>query len=283
MSYLDYQELKIRGTFNFPIEFQHVDKYHPRYNMPLHWHIETEIIRVLSGSMQIHLDEDTYIINPGEIVFVQDGVLHGGKAFDCEYECIVFNLSEFLTESLACKDEILSIKNQQFILQNIFNKDEKVYGVLNEIFECIKAPRPGYEFIVQGLLTASIGSIIQQNAYKINVFYNIKSKNRIISIKKVLEKIKNEYSEKLTLNDLAKTANLSSKYFCKFFQEITNKTPIEYLKFYRIECAGRKLVSTDDSVTDIAFNCGFNNLSYFIKLFKKHFGVSPNQYRDLNS
>ena len=53
---------------------------------------------------------------------------------------------------------------------------------------------------------------------------------------------------------------------------------IEYLNFYRIEIACEQLLSTDLSVTDIAINCGFNDVSYFIKTFKKYKGITPKQY-----
>ena len=60
---------------------------------------------------------------------------------------------------------------------------------------------------------------------------------------------------------------------------MTAKTPMEYLNSYRIEKAAAKLLSTDESVTDIAYSCGFNDLSYFIKVFRDFKGISPKQFR----
>ena len=62
---------------------------------------------------------------------------------------------------------------------------------------------------------------------------------------------------------------------------MTGKPPIEYLNEYRIEKAVRKLRLTNLSITDIAFSCGFSDLSYFIKTFKKTKGVSPGKYRSI--
>ena len=64
---------------------------------------------------------------------------------------------------------------------------------------------------------------------------------------------------------------------------MTNKTAFEYLIDYRIEQASKKLISTDESVTTICLDCGFNNLSYFIKTFKERKGVSPSEYRKNDS
>jgi len=60
---------------------------------------------------------------------------------------------------------------------------------------------------------------------------------------------------------------------------MTTKTPVEYLNSYRIEKASRKLLNTDMSVTSVAFSCGFNDLSYFIKTFKAIKGITPAKYR----
>lgn len=83
----------------------------------------------------------------------------------------------------------------------------------------------------------------------------------------------------LTLGNLAEAADMSPKYFCRFFSEMTGKTPIEYLNYYRIECAAEQLLYTDDLVTDIALNCGYNDLSYFVKTFKKYKAQTPKQFR----
>ena len=60
---------------------------------------------------------------------------------------------------------------------------------------------------------------------------------------------------------------------------MTGKTPIEYLKDYRVERAARKLLGSDMPITQIAYTCGFNDLSYFIKTFKKIKGCTPKNYR----
>ena len=98
-------------------------------------------------------------------------------------------------------------------------------------------------------------------------------------IKRVLSKIKNDYSQPLTLSELAETARLNPQYLCRAFRQVTGKTPIDYLNYYRIECAAEKLCYTNLSVTEIALSCGFNDLSYFNRLFKRHKNASPSAFR----
>ena len=78
---------------------------------------------------------------------------------------------------------------------------------------------------------------------------------------------------------MAEAAEMSPKYFCYFFKEMTAKTPVEYLNGYRIEKATKMLLNTNDSVTDVAYSCGFNDLSYFIKTFKQIKGITPAKFR----
>ena len=91
--------------------------------------------------------------------------------------------------------------------------------------------------------------------------------------------MRSNYDSQITLDDMAEAAGMSPKYFCYFFKEMTAKTPIEYLNLYRIEKASRKLINSDTSVTDIAYSCGFNDLSYFIKTFKHIKGKTPAKFR----
>ena len=102
---------------------------------------------------------------------------------------------------------------------------------------------------------------------------------KILKLKRALLYIRKSYSAQITLLDMAKEAEMSPKYFCTFFKEMTGKSPVEYLKIYRIEKASRKLLNTDEHVTDIAYSCGFNDLSYFIKTFKEIKNITPAQYR----
>ena len=95
----------------------------------------------------------------------------------------------------------------------------------------------------------------------------------------MLAYIRDYYENTITLKELAKIAGMSPKYFCRAFAQITGKTPIEYLNYYRIEQAGEQLVLTENSVTEIALNCGFHDMSYFTKSFAKYKGVCPTTVR----
>ena len=62
---LDRNEDRLRGTYDFPFEFHHIESNHPRYVMSYHWHVEYEIIRILKGSLTVTLDEKSFIATAG--------------------------------------------------------------------------------------------------------------------------------------------------------------------------------------------------------------------------
>ena len=98
------------------------------------------------------------------------------------------------------------------------------------------------------------------------------------SIKNVLSYISENYDSNISLDMLAKIAGMNPKYFCRYFRSMTERTPIDYLNYYRIECACEMLTTKNISVKEAAISCGFNDESYFIKIFHKYKGITPKQF-----
>ena len=91
--------------------------------------------------------------------------------------------------------------------------------------------------------------------------------------------IRQNYREKLSLEDIARSASISKSECLRCFRTSIDRSPFEYLQDYRIEIAERLLRSTDDSVLDIALQTGFSNSAYFGKIFREVHGISPGVYR----
>ena len=98
-------------------------------------------------------------------------------------------------------------------------------------------------------------------------------------LKTVLQYIREHYQQPVTVGELAELCHFSEYYFMRFFKQYMNTTCIEYMNQYRMEIAAGKLLSGVESVTDIALDTGFHNISYFNRVFKKKFGMTPKEYR----
>ena len=280
MHYINYREAKKRGTLDFPVEFHHVSPTHLQHNMPLHWHVEFELIRVLEGSLLLTIDEQEQLIPKNSVIFIPAGALHSGvPSNNCVYECIVFDINMLMNKSDSCCKLIKKIIDLEIEPRSIFFEIyNDIHKIAWNLFDSLSTKLYGYELIVHGTLYQFFGAIISQGYFSDAPTHSSRDLKRIMQLKQALEYIEASYTSTVSLQDISDSVQMSPKYFCRFFQEMTHRTPIEYLNNYRIERACYLLLTTNQTITEIAYNTGFNDLSYFIKTFKKYKGTTPKQY-----
>lgn len=279
MRYLEYKEHRTHGTADFPFGFYAINPGHPRYHMVYHWHSEYEIIRVLDGSLELTMDGRKFKGNSGDAFIVSEGMLHGGIPRECTYECIVFDLNAALEGVLFCKQDISPLIHDNMKIKRYYSaEDESVLVWVNRLFESAARQEKGYALFVLSNLYGLLGEIIRRDCWEERKDVQSAQEKRLILFKDVLRLIRVNYSENLSLKDMAQKAGMNEKYFCRYFREMTQKSPMEYLNYYRIECACEQIAVTGKSMTEIALDCGFNDLSYFIRVFKKYKNMTPVQY-----
>lgn len=279
MQDLHYNECKKRGTVDFPLDYHYIDSKHPQYEMPLHWHVEYEIILILEGHFQIFLDGEKYTLNKNDICFISDGILHGGTPNQCTYECVVFDI-EMLRHRTYLSDQFLRklVHHKVAIHPVLKNVPTSLLEATQLLFKSLRYKETGYELLTLSSLLLFLGLIEKCHYYSSDLISSLKEHKKIEQLKPALELIESSYDQRLSLEELSKSSGLSPKYFCKFFKEMTHKTPIDYLNYYRIERACYLISTSESSLIDIAYNCGFNDFSYFIKTFKKYKGTTPKKY-----
>lgn len=280
MHYLDYIEDAVHGTPDFPIALYRVDEAHPRYEMPFHWHREMEIIRITRGSFTIYLNDEMRHADEGSIVFINQGVIHGGTPDNCVYDCVVFDPHPLLMHTDICRRYIrtLTAKNVQ-IFPFFPAHTQPLCDITDRLISSIQKKAPGGELTALGALFEWFGCVYETHSYTKKEKSTVPDSEKIQVLKPVLEYIDQSYMQPVTLEELAKLAGMSPRYFCRFFHALIHRTPIEYVNYYRIERACYLLAAAPLSVTEAAYRCGFNDSSYFVKIFKKYKGVTPKQYQ----
>ena len=277
---LDRNEDRLRGTYEFPFEFHHIEPSHPRYVMSYHWHVEYEIIRILKGSLSVTLDEKSFTATAGDIIFIHSGILHSGIPEDCVYQCIVFDGNTFLKYNSVCSTYMQKIIHQEILIYHHFTpKYAEICDIVNSIFDALWMHPAGYEMTVIGQFYHFFGLVFGNHYYLESLRKTRRDYKRIVQLKQVVEFIEKNYANPITLQELSASVSMSPKYFCRFFSEMTHQTPMDYLNRQRIEQACCQLATTDDSITEIAYRNGFNDLSYFIRTFKKYKGITPGKYK----
>ncbi len=279
LHYFNYNEQKQHGTLDFPIEFYQVDENHSRYNMPFHWHKEMELIRILKGRLLIKVEDEEISAQAGDLILIHEGVIHGGTPENCQYECIVFDIQSLLMHTDACRQYIRNITLHKVVIQNHFTtKDQVIRQAAEQLFHSMKDQSPGSELMILGALFQFFGTIFLNHLYTEASGEPGTGCRKMAQLKPVLEFIDSSYASPVSLGDLSRIAGMTPKYFCQYFHSVIHHTPMDYLNYYRIEQACHRLSTTEISVTEAAYSCGFNDISYFIKTFKRYKGVTPKQY-----
>lgn len=305
-----FHESQPHGTPDFPVGYYYIDASHPRYNMPFHWHKEWEIIRVLKGTFTVHADDEIFTARAGDILLLRDGMLHGGIPENCTYECILFDLHGLFNHLDITKKYLRPFYRQELLPRIFYPADEMqelnriIAGLSNTLRQdslqkenplpetCnINSKAPGtsaayfdslsnpMELIVISCISRLFSLILTEQTYVVNHKSIGESTTKIDLIKTILEHIEYHYASPLTLESLANVVGMNPKYFCRFFRSITHQTPMSYVNAYRVEKAAQMLHSTRLPITDICMDCGFNDSSNFIKVFRKYKGMTPKQYR----
>lgn len=278
MKYIDYKERRTQGTFNFPIAYYHETPISPRYRMPYHWHTHYELMRIISGDFHLMLDDHTTTFKAGDVIFITSGVLHGGDPEDCIYDCIVFDLNMLMKNNHACANTIQNIMDDTIRINTLISeKSDKILPIAEKLCSVLSEKKTGYEFMTQGYLYLLLGTIMEDRLYEKAVSDKI-TVQRLNSIKGVLSYISDHYAGSINLDSLAKIAGMNPKYFCRYFRSMTGRTPIDYLNYYRVECACELLSTKDISIKEASISCGFSDESYFVKTFRKYKGTTPKQF-----
>lgn len=275
-----------RGTVFFPLQYYFCNTADPYYDLPLHWHVEFELIHIISGVYTMFITNHEVPLHEGEICFLPGGILHGdgqnkGKSL---YESVVFDIDMLQLHSYSPDIFINDIVNHTVFINNVIKCDhEDICAVVYKFFTTVKLHAEGYELLSVGYLLLFLGLLKKNRLYTEKDALPVHKRMRTEQLKSVLNMIRKNYGQELTLRQMADTAGLSSKYFCRIFHEITGRSPIEYLNWFRINRACTELRETEEKLSEIAFKCGFNDFSYFIKMFRRYKGMTPFKYRSFDS
>lgn len=190
--------------------------------------------------------------------------------FGLDEEDVLFEKTPFLSIRNMLKE---AQKGLAFPLPAIM----KVYNLLTSI----SSIDDRFEALLQFLRILHILSI-QDGAHALatSAYAKVKIEDDSRRVLKVKNYINENYMYEIKLETLADIANMSQSAFSRFFKLHTGRTLSDYIIDTRLGYATRMLLDTQDSIANISFNCGYNNLSNFNRLFKRKKGCSPSEFRE---
>lgn len=274
-------------SFPFEVSFSEIRKLSKGY-VKLHWHDELQISIVTKGSVEFIVGEKSYILKNGQAIFINTQRIHMAKSVadeDCIYHSINFDaklLKMFPGSIIDQKyiEPVLSSENLNSIAFYGNNQWEKdILGHIGDVINEDVIKEKGYELRIY-INLLNFWLLLVLNAQ--NIFQQ-KTEPKPINeqrIKDVLSFIHDNYSNKITLQDIADAVFISKGECCRFFKKSLKMSPYDYLINYRINESMKLLKNSTMSILDISESVGFNNVSHYIQIFKKKTGQTPHEYRN---
>ncbi|GIP23608.1 AraC family transcriptional regulator [Paenibacillus sp. J22TS3] len=250
--------------------------------IPLHWHDEIQFVQVVKGEAIFQINEEKLTVREGEGLFINSGCLH--MAIDkgdsgCVYICLNVSPHFVLSQELYTTYVNPYIKATNFPFLHLGAEDNWEINILEAIVkinQLIQQKPPYYEIDVSTQLSLIWKNLII-NGVKLEYEQAEVLKNH--RMKQMLNWIHAHYAEKVLLDDIARAGQLSRSECCRYFKRILKKTPLNYVTDYRIQKSLILLQQSESSVTDVAYQVGFNSTSYFIDQFRKSMNMTPLAYK----
>ena len=248
----------------------------------LHWQNEFEIILcLLKGYAEIN---GRYLeLNPGDLLLVNPGELHtvysqsGGRLqiLVCDYNALIPR------QYGRCQELLTNLQDGVERLENLIPKDHPANGALagclQELMAASQQAGPAKELRTVGLLYRLIAILFDEGIARRQERSANPHSTQAKTVKSIISYINHQYAEPITIERLAEEVNLNRHYMIRLFRQFTNMTPMEYLIQTRIHASLPLLAN--NTVTSAGFEVGFNNVSYYIRTFRKWMGKTPRAYK----
>ena len=281
-----FKETKVHGRLDFPFAVYRGDIPDWFRGFPLHWHKEFEIIYVEKGTGKVTVESSNLTVETGDIVLVPCDSVHEIRQIEDEkfvYYNILFKFSllEENEQSFLYKKYFSPLEDGSLVPPYILKKDQDAN---RKIFKCLEYFIFHWqEDFSQDLLNVKANmfwAVKEIFAVSKQAGSSIKYDSSLSRMKPLLAYVQNNYAGRISIEEAARLCNYSESFFMKVFKVSTGFTFTEYLNNYRLEKAEEILKETEKNVSEAASLCGFESLSYFIKCFKKKFGVTPHKLKN---
>lgn len=283
-----YEQLNILGENSIRIKW---DDF-PHFTFPWHYHPEFEIVCVLKSYGQRFVGDSVAKFKAGDLVLVGS------------------NLPHFWQNDPAFHEANSSMRVNAIVVQfpaDLFQAHTLQLPEFTAIAGLLQRASRGVQFLrknnaglikrlqrmmrLSGLMRYSellllLNDMAHNKSAKLLASAHFESNEKTFfdqRINKILTYINYNYTQKITLENLASVAGMNKTALCRFFRQKTGKTVVEHINEMRIGFACKLLNEKELQIADIAFECGFNNLSHFNSSFRKVSGHSPNRYRNINN
>ena len=239
----------------------------------LHWHDRIEILKVTKGEIHVVLETDKFTVTENSILVFFPRQLHMAVAGEngAEYEGIMFEFESF--EVPAIKEYFDLILHGKINLKNVSKKKEtiRVFDLLVSFVNRKIDAKNAFETV--GFVYSLLARLCEENEERFEEYQRIDKK-----FIPILDYIDEHLTEQLTTKEVSEKFGYSKSYFCRLFKLQTGLSFLDYCRTLRLERSKKLLNEKGSTANEVSIRCGFRNYSYFSRIFKKKYSVSPAEY-----
>ncbi|WP_179281152.1 AraC family transcriptional regulator [Paenibacillus sp. XY044] len=252
------------------IKYQHRD---PQFHLfistnntyPLHLHKNVEIAMVLSGNIHVHIDQKEYVLSEGDMAIIFPNQPHDYRTADHSRILLIFFDASFPGDYTG--DLLHHVPDYPVIPRH-----PVVSGTVTSLYKLYH--EPGDSRLLKAYISVLLGHVLPLLSLK-KVDYT----KDMDLFQKILAYIDLHFLEPINLEALSRDLGISKFLISRIFSEQFHVSFRDYINGQRAAYAHMLLLSTADPVTEIAFDSGFNSLRSFYRVFKKEYGMTPNEFR----
>lgn len=248
---------------------------------PIHWHGHLEIIFISKGYMTAYVGEQKYTLRKDDLLIVNPRELHSTRTWsDTNYLLLQIPYS-YLSRVL---NQVPLIQFQEFFPSlTMYSTQRQLLDCLFELIDTYQAKEDGYLLHFSSIIYEFLYILYRNHSHRLSEEAKEKENRNLERIEGVIQYVKTNYRDAISLNDVAKLLNVSPEYFCRIFKKHTGQTFLEYLGTVRMHRFYQELISSDLSITQLLENNGITNYKAFCRDFKNAYGAPPRQIRKRDS
>lgn len=247
-----------------------------------HYHKEIEILAVHSGSLEVHIENETYVLNSGDVVLIGMSQLHRDRNDgDTVYTVLQFDIPQYFDKSLvnylpAFTDPAVKLSGLNYMFAENPSIRREIYRCVQSIYEEIRDQPKGYEIAVNLWVKQILLILLRGDTRQI---LGSVPNHEIMRLKPVFELVERNIDGKIAVEDVCGIVNMSYYYFVKYFKRVMGMSFTEFVNFKKIKKAEQILLTQETSVAEVGELIGMPNMAHFYKMFKKYNGCSPHAFR----
>ncbi len=272
MPNLAYYENKVLTDQVFPVQLAVNENTECREIFASHWHEHMEMHYITSGGAVFHIDQQLYHLQAGDLIIANRGEIHAGYSTQVPYAAwlLVFDpeaISPGLLEG-----------NARF--QSLIRGDETVRGLIGRIMDEADRQAEGHLHLCRALVTELL--VYLNRNYRTETLPDrsvLKRRRNLERLTPALQYIERNYTERITVPQLAQMLCLSTDRLGHLFREGVGQAPLQYINEIRLRKAMNLLNTGEYTVTEVAQEVGFYDYNHFGRLFRRRYGCTPNQVR----